>query len=556
MNNSNCGYEFDPEEWENKIEESNVSSPLNDVWSCPHDAESEVEGKSLCIFHMPVGEKNDQEVADKFLEKVNEEGVKQFIGAKFGDLNLQVSSIGGDDNQTVRLDHSTIEGELDMVRARVQQSFVMRFSSIKEINAANTKFLQTCSFEETEFLEESNFSGAEFHEVANFTRSKFLDKVEFLETTFYGIAEFRGTHFRGSYFIQSTFNDKARFISASFENADFGLGHGKTEFNKTADFSSSKFSKADFRNVKFKDDARFGKCEFGEKTIFWNTQFKERLELHPRNESFIDLRGAEISGGYILQPTDYLKSNPNGFDSNAYFDLGGSTVGDVDIKANLEDDDIFSYYRFYKTDFEGFNFSGYWRELSPNWHIHKVDKEFPDRDSNLKGLVQTYLKARKGAELVGGHRSSSEFFIKEKRFRRKKLKQELKENSGKHRKWSNRQLLLENWLYDKTAVFGERPSQVAKISAIIIVSFAVIYPITGIKSGSTVLEYSLLGYLSALPDALLSSLYFSLVTFTTLGYGDIQPIGLTSQISAAIESLLGAILVALLIFTVGRKVKR
>jgi hypothetical protein len=52
------------------------------------------------------------------------------------------------------------------------------------------------------------------------------------------------------------------------------------------------------------------------------------------------------------------------------------------------------------------------------------------------------------------------------------------------------------------------------------------------------------------------SLYFSVVTFTTLGYGDYQPVGPFSKALAGAESLAGALLVALFVFVLGRRVAR
>jgi len=52
---------------------------------------------------------------------------------------------------------------------------------------------------------------------------------------------------------------------------------------------------------------------------------------------------------------------------------------------------------------------------------------------------------------------------------------------------------------------------------------------------------------------LLANLYFSAVTFTTLGYGDIQPASPLAQVLASVESFLGALLIALLVFVLGRQ---
>ena len=52
------------------------------------------------------------------------------------------------------------------------------------------------------------------------------------------------------------------------------------------------------------------------------------------------------------------------------------------------------------------------------------------------------------------------------------------------------------------------------------------------------------------------SLYFSVITFSTIGYGDLSPRGVGSQVLVGLESLLGALLVALFIFVLGRRTER
>lgn len=52
---------------------------------------------------------------------------------------------------------------------------------------------------------------------------------------------------------------------------------------------------------------------------------------------------------------------------------------------------------------------------------------------------------------------------------------------------------------------------------------------------------------------LLSNIYFSAVTFTTLGYGDIQPASSAAEALATVESFLGALLMALLVFVLRRR---
>ncbi|MBU7025782.1 MAG: two pore domain potassium channel family protein [Theionarchaea archaeon] len=50
-------------------------------------------------------------------------------------------------------------------------------------------------------------------------------------------------------------------------------------------------------------------------------------------------------------------------------------------------------------------------------------------------------------------------------------------------------------------------------------------------------------------------LYYSIVTFTTLGYGDIHPLGY-SHIIASVEALTGAFFIALFVVVFARKMMR
>ena len=88
---------------------------------------------------------------------------------------------------------------------------------------------------------------------------------------------------------------------------------------------------------------------------------------------------------------------------------------------------------------------------------------------------------------------------------------------------------------------------------------AIIYMFTGISIGDRLRNYNLTSF-SILEKKLifvdfLESLYFSLVTFTTVGYGDIIPLG-TSIILSSIEMILGVTLVGIWTATLARKITR
>lgn len=107
--------------------------------------------------------------------------------------------------------------------------------------------------------------------------------------------------------------------------------------------------------------------------------------------------------------------------------------------------------------------------------------------------------------------------------------------------------------------YGERPTYTLITSFEIILIFAIIYLFTGISVGGKSINYNLslifmLEKNMILVD-FLEALYFSLVTFTTVGYGDIIPVGV-SIILSSIEMILGVTMVGIWTATLARKITR
>ncbi|MGZ0747570.1 pentapeptide repeat-containing protein [Haloparvum sp. AD34] len=99
--------------------------------------------------------------------------------------------------------------------------------------------------------------------------------------------------------------------------------------------------------------------------------------------------------------------------------------------------------------------------------------------------------------------------------------------------------------------YGESPWRVVTISILFIIVSAILYPLSGIQrsQGTSTITYS-----SDMPitQVMVESLYFSSVTFTTLSYGNFQPVGWGRGL-AMIESFTGALLMALLVFVLARR---
>ena len=110
-------------------------------------------------------------------------------------------------------------------------------------------------------------------------------------------------------------------------------------------------------------------------------------------------------------------------------------------------------------------------------------------------------------------------------------------------------------LVDLSCGYGEKPTRIILVSLFIILCFAGVFFFTGLLSDETVIVYASQASLSANIDMYWQSLYFSVVTFTTLGYGDILPIGI-SRLFASIEALLGGFILALFVVVFVKKMTR
>lgn len=103
--------------------------------------------------------------------------------------------------------------------------------------------------------------------------------------------------------------------------------------------------------------------------------------------------------------------------------------------------------------------------------------------------------------------------------------------------------------------YGEKPRRIIFSSLAWIFFNSFIYFIFGIEKGVTEIGLSL--QINVYENAMnfLNCWYFSFVTFTTLGYGDLHPVGITKTF-ATIEAFTGVFMLALFVLTMGRKMMR
>lgn len=124
-----------------------------------------------------------------------------------------------------------------------------------------------------------------------------------------------------------------------------------------------------------------------------------------------------------------------------------------------------------------------------------------------------------------------------------------------------------NWLkyssFRWIMLYGESPTRVVGTSLVVILLFAIAYPLLGgvhITSNPATHTFfdpfNSINFESTTIRTFLSNVYFSTVTFSTLGYGGIQPATSATKFLASLQSLIGNILMALLVAVFARRALR
>ena len=112
-----------------------------------------------------------------------------------------------------------------------------------------------------------------------------------------------------------------------------------------------------------------------------------------------------------------------------------------------------------------------------------------------------------------------------------------------------------SWLVDIFCGYGEKPLRVILFSLQMITALALCYFLLGIRDGDQLVMLDTTASVSTNLLNFLTSLYFSIVTFTTLGYGDLVPVG-PSRIFAAMEAFMGSFTLALFVVVFVKKMTR
>lgn len=126
-------------------------------------------------------------------------------------------------------------------------------------------------------------------------------------------------------------------------------------------------------------------------------------------------------------------------------------------------------------------------------------------------------------------------------------------------RWTNTTRWAWAALTGVTMRYGESPRRVVGVSVATMAAFGLAYPLVGgVVDGGATYRVSGLAELASPAgiEAVARGLYFSLITFTTIGYANVAPNGPGSRVLVGLESFAGALLMATLVFVLGRRSTR
>jgi len=434
-----------------------------------------------------------------------------------------------------------------------------KFIFIGDINFKkdlNITTFKNATFTGTTFKGYADFTGTTFKGYADFTGTTFKGNADFTGTTFEGYPNFRGTTFEGyAYFDGTTFKEYATFAGTTFKgNADFR----GTTFKGYATFTGTTFKGyADFRGITFKGYATFTGTTFKGYAAFTGTTF----------EGYANFRGTTFEGYAYFDGTTfggYANFEGITFKGNAYFEEA-TFEGDADFlvksfvkavtfakvsvlpgkKLNLKVKNNKGNVSLERAYLENIYLElhlgtdvliDFTDTLLRNTEIERDQIEnhiLQEENKEFFKAKKIYLLLKNNFHSIGRYSDTSWAYKKEKDMERK---------SYFHFKSLHKWLwsCLLNGLFG----YGEQPVKVIASAIIIILIFTFLFMSSGIS------DTSIGGFTS---KNFLDCVYFSIITFTTLGYGDFRPVEGCGRIFAGTEAFIGALMMALFVYTFARR---
>ena len=266
------------------------------------------------------------------------------------------------------------------------------------------------------------------------------------------------------------------------------------------------------------------------------------LQLSRANLAGLNLVNKESDQGFLLEQCNLYRANLRGGHLYGLRMKGGSLMkadlSDANLQCATLDDVNLLGIRWHNTRLDN---------MQTGKRVMQDRKGRRERDPKqariwFKEAEETYRDLRKASEAQGIFTMSGNCIQQELTMRRLQLPF-----------WSTQRFT--SWVVDLFCGYGEAPMRVVLFSLLLIFICSIFYFFCGLHFQGEHLIYQPGAPLEQNAIFLLECLYYSVVTFTTLGYGDFTPVGL-SRIFAAFEAFTGSFTLALFVVVFVRKMTR
>ena len=415
-----------------------------------------------------------------------------------------------------------LEDDVSFVAAEFGDSVTFERGQFGYSNFTDAQFVDDVTFERTEFTDDMTFENVRFGGEANFDEARFDGDAMFTEAVFSAPASFCGAMFNGG---TNHLADDAVFRNATFIGA--------------ADFSDVVCTAADFTEVAFKQSATFTDAAFTDSLRLKAVSFGD--------DTYLDFTEATIDEGRIVQPKDGW----------VRFDLTRSTIGDVELSAEdpTDERDLLNYVRFCDTTLEGFTFADHTGYLDRNdWNLHSFDDGSCPYEFAVKMtpdiIEKTYLKAKNSASAQSNVKAAGEFRVKRQQHARRKFFGIAADSSeGLLTRGRNALRGIENLCLGISCGYGLRLYRITTVFVLFPLFAGLLFAVGGspFETGAGQIPLAELATFDGL-QTLGLNLYFAYITFLTIGYGNIGPIGPAARLVSAFLVYMNVILAGLFLY--------
>lgn len=455
----------------------------------------------------------------------------------------------------IAFDNAHFRGDADFKLARFRYADFSETTFDGRLNLDRAEFEARVDCHDMHVLGDLCLDRAVFSDPVHTHDATFEGSVSAFETEFYGDADFVNATFGGPAtfdevrfhedvsFKRATFKSEASFVGALFEGEAKSLEDNAT-FEEAVFETNATFREATFTNLSLWDTRFAVEVDFTGATVTGEVH----IRLHALDDDiYMNFVRASISGGQIVEPGD----------SNIPFDFTEATVGNVQLGSENGSGELLDQFRFCRTDFDHFDFSDHHSYLERNdWVLHEFSGNNATGDFSVEMtpevIEETYRKAMTSANDVGDTPASREFEYKRFHYNRRKNLSLIRDEysldaTTKAKKGAS---VVLNRVMQFTCGYGNRLPRIAALTFLLPLVYGILYVLGGpLETGAGVVwnaedQLAVIG----------NGIYYSYISFSTIGYGGIGPIGWGAKLLAASQGMLNGLLFTLLTFTLFKRV--